>query len=445
MGELERADPISRQEAYTREQRIKVGVVKRINPETQTMEVQLAGVGNLVTVRLNNPATLFGLGVRMMPIENITRVLVYVSVAGDYTHIGYALEGTENFIDNRQSSKNAPSGSNILLQRYLEPGEIEMVGMTGNEIFLPKEGSIYIKSQFGDYLLLDNFESTFRGSFSNLSFEMDEITLRSGNIIRSVKENTAEENTTEDEYIVGVDSYAKKESDLTEEELERAQPLKEFLIRVGTDIEDPSSIPTIGTFFLGSMYVDETGDENVTGGAGKSVNFKIQTASGGGLSINEDGSVFIMDVLGGDGTRFDSAASGETEGGEKSFRVGNNMLSIAADRITLIHESGSMLEIDNQKISLQHTSGRYVLLDADNGFFVGCPGAMASFQAKTFNVMASTTNFGMMPVDSLLSALITAATFDTHFHAGPVGPPVVPWTPLVMGGVMTVSGINVSV
>src|SRR5271157_1227796 len=92
---LTRSDAVLREASYTRDQQFFWGVVKSVDNEKQKMDVQLAGSEVTVTVEINNNFTAFGNGVRVMPVPDITHVVVARGTTGICRHVGYYLEGVE--------------------------------------------------------------------------------------------------------------------------------------------------------------------------------------------------------------------------------------------------------------------------------------------------------------------------------------------------------------
>jgi hypothetical protein len=421
------------------DEKVSWGTVTKVDPELNEIQVQLGGTGSSglsIKVKLNNHFTSFGSGLRVMPMANVTNVLVYQDTGNDWVHFGYMIEGIDSLMDNKEGTKQG--STSLLVNRYLEEGEVQLVGYTGNELLFAKNGDVLIQDSNGSYVLLDAQTATFETSAANVKFDLDKVRIRSGNARRPVKEDTYE-----DEYMYTVDGATKKESDLTDDERDSAVTITEFNLQVGTlpgdnGVDDPKLSPTVGELVMASTVVREDGTP--VGVAGKKVQFLLKMASGAGIAIDKDGSLFLIDRAGGDGTRFENGPTAE-----RSFRVGNNYIGVNADGVDIHHTSGASISLDaSGDVSITHKNGRSLNLDA-YGLLASFPGAEVKLMGKTVTMISPTVNFGMMPTDSLLAANLTSAFFDLHVHAGPVGPPVTLMTPLVLSGVLTVAGINVSI
>jgi len=415
--------------------RIFWGTVKEVDAEAQTMRVEVhlaSNTRNLYTVQINNMFCAEGAGIRIMPVRNATRVLLFRDFDNSWIHVGYVLENIKNITADRAGTKEA--STTVLLQRYLEEGETQILGITNNEILLSNDGSVLIKSQNGAFLRLENYTATLEGHFSSTRILSGNVQIRSGNVQRPVS------NVGTDEAVYVVDDEVKIESDIEDVNASKL-PLSEFTVQVGVSLSDPNTPPTVGTLSLGHRMIDNEGNEVAMSGNG--VQFKVELANGGGIGIDENGSFYILDRFGGDGTVFNSGADGE---GAKAFRVGGNFISVSAETgIELMTESGAMITLSKEGyISIKNKDGRSIELN-QKGAMLSLPEAEVTIQAKELKFAANTVHFGMMPTDNLLAARLFAAMYDVHTHAGPCGPVVIPITPLVNAGAVTVAGINVSI
>src|SRR5271157_1639492 len=245
-------------QSQNEQQTIRWGYVKQVDPENQTMNVQLSGSDTIVTVPINNNVTQYGQGIRIMPVVDVTRVLVERTVFGSYYHIGYLLEGVGNFTDNITGNK--PVTGHVLLQRYLEEGEVEIINSVNCELFLSKDGSVFIKSTFGDFIKLENYTSTIQMSSANLKAELDQVRIRAGNVKRPVNYNT-----TDDEHIVELDGELVKEEDVDVDKIDDATLIKEFSVQVGIvqdedrEYRDSLTSPPVAELHLSSKLINEEG------------------------------------------------------------------------------------------------------------------------------------------------------------------------------------------
>jgi len=422
------------------------GLVDKIDTQKQTMRVLVPNTPNAkpitIDVSIGNNVTNYGAGFRLMPFSGgRTGVYVYEDTGGKYHHIGYVLENIDSITDD--VTGEAQEISARVLIRNLEEGETQMTGAYGNEVFLPVDGSVLLKTQFGSYLKLDNYMSRLDGNFSNLKYETDGVRLRMGNVIRPTREDT-----TEDQYMVyGTDDIIKGADTL--EEGEEWEPLKEFTVQVGTladsennyvDYDDPFLSPLVGTFSMSDTYVRENGRGLFS--AGQSVKCYLRMASGGGFMITEDGSFHIMDFVNWSSIKFPSGGDPNIPP-ERSLRLRSSVMSVATindpsaeyeTEILLNHESGAQIELREGYVQLTEATGRYLLMDKF-GCTINVPDAAVSITAKDIMLLTDggSVSIGGLPTDGVIKATHSSMMFDTHIHAGPSGPPVPAfhWTPLI--------------
>jgi len=452
---LKRSDlPVIRKSSYAKEQQITYARVINVNSETQTMTVKIPSEGNRTEtgIPINNMVSSHGVGIRMMPIPGDSYVFLLKDVE-NYIHIGYYLEGIEDFTQNRKGSKT----SNILLQRYLESGEVQLLGLNNSEILLANDGSVLIKTGTNNFIKLEDYTSTLEGSFSNTKLEMDGTRIRSGNIRRPLKGSVHE-----DDYMVELEDGTVKPKSLLEEispgELESHRLMKEFLIQVGTvpgedgkdipfDQRDPeNSSPNVGWMSLATQVLDENGNPQKI--LGKKVHFMTRLSGGGGIAVTEDNSLYLLDYRGKNFTKF----SAGSESG-KSLRSGDkNFVSVSGPQgVELQHEDGASITLKgdndgNPEIIMTARNGQNITLNK-MGLTLNIDGGYITINGKEINFNAEKFTFGgalaAVTGDSLFKAKLTAAMIDVHFHAGPIGPPVVPLTPMVLTGMIASTGLNV--
>lgn len=411
------------------------GEVRSVDPEKQEMEVEISGGNAPIMERMpiNNMITNNGFGVRLMPIVNITKVLVYKDPSGAWFHIGYFLRNLGPMTSNSDGSNQ--SSTTLLLQRYLEGGEVQMIGLTGNEVLLANDGSVLIKNQFGAYIKLENYSSTLEGSFANLKFEMEDVVMRGGNVRRATK------TTLEDEQIFVSNDEIKKEQDIEDGESVTAIP--EFTIDVGVDSTSPTSSPSVGTISMAQRMINPDGTEDAVSGLG--INFKVNMDNGGGIAIGEDGSFYILDRNGGNTTRFESGSFTE---GDKSFRVGNNYVTISGQNgVEIAATGGANIELKpDGMIKIKAGDGRYIEFNSQGGL-LSFPGATLTIAAEDINLIYKNLTLGSGGGDSLIGLRkFAAAVYDLHVHAGPAGKPVLPMMAMLTNPALnpSVPGITVS-
>ena len=417
------------------------GLVDKVDTQKQVMQVLIPSNANakpqVINVPIGNSVTNYGSGFRMMPFSGgKTAVYVFEDTGGKYHHMGYVLDNIEKITDNLTG--DAQENSSTVLIRHLEEGEIQMSGAFGNEFFLSIDGSATIKTQFGSYLKIDNYMSRLDGNFANLKYEMDGVRLRMGNVIRPTRTDT-----TEDQFIIKDGTGTIKGSDKLSD-TDTWTPLKEFTVQVGTlqdsankytDYLNPYLSPTVGTFSMSDTFIKEDGTGLYSGGS--PVKCYLRMASGGGFMVTEDGSFAIMDYVNWSSIKFPA------ESPERSMRLRGSIISVAESsddeskfktEILMNHESGAQIEVREGYIQLTEATGRYVKLD-NFGLAITVPDASVSINAKDIqlSVDGGCVSIGGMPTDGVLKATQTSLMFDTHTHAGPVGPPLstFQWTPFL--------------
>lgn len=439
-------------------QRVVWGYVVNINKMKQTMTVLLEEEGEEIPdIPINNMMSQHGIGVRMIPVPNDT-IVILLKLNEDYIHIGYALQNLDKFTQDSSNSKK----TNVILQRYLDEGEVQLVGLSNNEVLLTTDGNVLIKAQNDTYIKLENISSTLEGHFANLKYEMDGVRIRAGNMRRPLKGAQKE-----DDYIVFANETEeiKKATDLEENEegeLEDHSYFKEFTVAVGTVIDpetgidkefdqrDPAgSSPQIGWLSLANKVVDETGKEFKL--EGQNVQFVVRTANGGGLAITEDNSLYLFDYSAGTPGGKNFTKFSTKEDSSKGIRTSdNNFIDVGNAGIKLFHNNANVeIKLDssgNPEISLNTGDGKGIVLNSF-GTLINATKGYATVEAKEFQVNAEKITFGGMKAavtgDSLLKAKQYVTEHDTHLHAGPAGPPTKPLMPFVLSGSLVATGVNV--
>lgn len=440
--------PILKHAAHRESHLIIMGAVTGVDSETQTMSVTIPDEGNRLMsgLPINNFISMHGVGIRTMPIPGDSFVLL-LRYGAHYTHIGYF---TEKIVDFTQDKKNSKV-SNILLQRYLESGEVQLLGLTKNEILLTNDGSILIKTAGNSYIKLDEYASTLEGYFDNMRYEMDGVRIRAGNTRRPLKGYGREE-----DYVVKTTAgEVKAESAIPDATVEPYTMLKEFTVQIGT-VQDTKGIdfpfnpldltnssPQVGWMSMATQVVDEQGTPLKL--QGQDVQFLIRTANGGGIAITADNSLYVLDY--GSKTNTDDLTmlnigknATKLSGGlgPKSLRSGdNNLISIAAEAVQIQHESGAMILMKKDangggEITLSGQSGQSVVVN-DMGVTVNASGTKGGYlhlmgEEIIFNAAKYTFSPALLPQqDQVLKANAFSTIYDNHTHAGPVGPPLTPW------------------
>lgn len=432
------------------------GYVVSIDKQKQQMMVKLQTTEQEVPVRINNHISRHGFGVRFIPVPRDT-IVILLKVNEDYLHIGYALENIEQYTQDSSNSKTTIG----LLQRYLDEGEVQLLGIGNNELLLSNDGSVLIKTQSNAYIKLEDISSTMEGHFANMKMEMDGVRVRAGNMRRPLKGAQRE-----DDYLVmkDEDGSVSKVTDLEEQdgELEDHSYMKEFTVQVGTIIDpetgidkkfdqrDPaSSSPQIGWFSLANKVVDETGEEYKL--EGKNVQFVLRTANGGGLAVTEDNSLYILDYSPGTsgGKNFTKFSSTKDS---KALRASeDNLIDLSDAGIRIFHKKANIdIKLDepdgDPEINISTGDGRGIILNK-MGIYLNASKSYVTIDAKEIQLNAESVTFGGMNAavtgDTVFKAKQTATELDMHTHAGPAGPPTQPLIPKVLAGSIVPDGFNV--
>lgn len=431
------------------------GEIVSVDTESQIMKVRIEEIQQTIPVTINNFFTTSGIGFKVMPVAR-NSIAILLRNGEKFWHIGYALDSANNITDDKKVLKS----TGLLLQRHLDEGEVQIVGATGNEILLNNDGHVLVKTKDGSFIKLDSNSDTFEGLFRNLKFEMDGVRIRAGHARRMKRAFTKEEV----DMVLDSSDEVKAASKLTKEELEDFIPINEFTVQVGINKDDDgldndfdqrspsSSSPSVGLMAMSNKVLNEKG--NPVKILGKDVVFVIRMSNGGGLAVTEDNSTYLLDYRGKNFTKFggggQSASAGETSDTEsKSLRAGdNNFIDVSKKGVRLQHESRTSLEIKSDQdekgeMILTNDTGRNITLNK-MGVSINMDGAYVSITGKEINLNAEKITLGG-PIaatagDVFFKAKLTAALFDTHVHAGPVGPPIVPWTPVVLSNTITTTG-----
>jgi len=421
------------------EDNIYIGIVDTVDTEKFTMKVIVPREPDekpeAYTVPIHNVMTNYGAGFKIMPLSGRTVINLRENYGGDYEHTGYTLDEIASITDSRSGEKQ--DSSTRLLHRNLNEGDVQVSGTFGSEVYLPADGSILLKSQLGAFLKLDNSFSRLEGSFANLKYETDGVRIRAGNTIRPTKTDT-----TEDQYIlIDGDGNTKGQDEITE--TDTYEVIKEFTVQVGTIagtnyVDDPDLSPSVGSFSITDRLIDEQGDAVLS--AAKNIECRLKMRSGGGFSITEDGAFYIDDFVNYSPIKFNNSA----ENAERSLRVRKSFISISttndddadySTEIKLRHESNSEIVLDNNgNVRLQDKTGRYFEIN-DYGVTMNMSEAMIYLLAKDISLISDGGDVcigsGIAPTEVILKGRLLASYYDVHVHAGPSGPPLVLWTPLI--------------
>jgi hypothetical protein len=412
------------------------GYVKSIDNEKQTMNVFIPSRNIVVPdIPINNNSSRHGIGVRVMPVPQDSTVLL-IRDGMKYFHFGYALEGIERFTDNSKSTKSTTS----ILQRYLESGEVQMLGIANNEVLLTNDGSVLIKTKDNSYVKLENYDSVLEANVANMKFNLDGVRIRAGNVRRPLKDGSR----SDDFLVMTEDGSIKAESDLVLNEngsFEDFTYLKEFFVNVGTIQDSDTSIdkpfvvkepntssPNVGFMSLANQVVGEDG--KVYKVNGQRVQFLVRMTNGGGIAITEDNSLYIMDFLNKNFTKFSSGLN------SKCLKASDtNLLEVADQAIRLDYKKATIdLKLDKDKspeittsIGLSNGVSRYTTINPF-GYKIDMTEAFINAIAKDIildysNTLTIGPGNASTSAEMLIRGLKLAGALDSHTHKGPIGPP----------------------
>lgn len=413
--------------------------VLSVDAANQTMKIQFPRTSaESDTIPIANQFVPAGQGFRFIPAVNGTHVIVY-NGPGVNRHLAYSLSNITDVSDDASGDKQEGNDTRILL-RYMDPGETQMLGLMGNEVFLSIDGDVLIKNQFNSQIKLNNYLSRYEGNYANLLHDMDRVRIRAGNIIRPTRIGT-----TDDQYMV-----ANSDGDIFGvDELESGDEytaLKEFTIQVGTE-PDPENkyrdfvnpipyldSPYTGIFSIADVIVRENGNGLFAGGEPVLAMLRVGTGdTAGGFEIGADGAFSIMDYSNFSATKFSST--------DKTLRIKQSYISVTESidsespfetEILIRHESNAGISLTDGNVVINERAGRNITLDP-YGIQLDASGALIKLQAQdiAFVPDGGCVSIGALPTDGVIKATYASVLFDTHTHAGPMGPPLPAfwWTP----------------
>lgn len=269
------------------------GTITGVNSEKQTIKVLFGDSHEEFEMPINQALSIGGAGIRFMPIPGQTKAIVH-SKNNINTHLGYFVDNAEAVTDSKTGKKQ----SGFLLQRYLEPGEIQFLGIGYNEIFFEKSGNIYIKSGSQQYILLNDIDSLFEVQAGTIKFELDEVRIRSGNIRRPINTITNEDdNVTKEsgnstvyykEFSVSVGTKQGDDTKDYQEQVPTAIDGSKYPGRVPVD-----QFPYDGFMSLASRVYNDRGTEEKV--FDKFLKYLLKFPVGISISVDEEGSFVIKD------------------------------------------------------------------------------------------------------------------------------------------------------
>ncbi len=466
-------------------------IVQSVNPETQTMTVEIERLDRRIVsnVPINQMLTLHGSGIRMMPTPKGTIALLYNNTGADgsFYHIGYLLR--KNDSQNITSDKQNTKQSKLILQQYLNPGEIQIMSISGSEIFLDDAGMILIKSGTGNFIRLSEFSQSIEMFSNDLDIQVENININAGRVKRVLAEDTAN------------DIIPKVQREVTNEgeDNETITTHTEFRVDIGTQYDIDTGVPTVnknedtnldqapttGTLAFASKVFNQEGEaEKLLQNIDTIINFLLKLPSKMHMGIDDLGNFYIVNektdsyfkfrtnlsTSEDDTTQLDFVTSGtafscnkekctiinrdkndqlmfgkDTDGNTQfSARTGDNIISCSnQEGLSLKDPSGSEIGFtDEGDIIIKHSSGRCLQLD-ENGLTVNMMGATVAILSRETSIIGN-LGLGGTTDDGVLPATVTAAQFDLHVHPGPAATPTPTWSNQVSSGTLQLSGLKAS-
>lgn len=420
------------------------GIVVKVDPEKQVMDVKVPGADNVTYsgIPINQACSPAGWGVRAIPIPHVTYVLLHHSVTYEkrFYHVGYFYPSLEATTQNRTNTKQGQ----LLFQRYLEPGEVQLVSLGQAELLLKNDGSVLVKAGSGNFLKLSEIYNTLEGSVSDVQLDNYRVHLSSGRTKRAT--------TPEESNIIEV---------LRDDD---SNPHIEFRVDVGSELDSDTGAPrtqkhptygydiypTVASLTVGSKVFDLKGEpETILKDNTTSLVTLFKTASGLKIGVDEEGSVYIVNSATDSHIKFtcnkdyqnnevidktevevhiNKSVTKITEYGELQYtntydKDGNNgQVNLTFSKkgemlLELSTDGGSSkntVEISEKAILLQDTKNNRITLDSQSGE-LHLEGSSGSLEKSVLGETLKTV------LEKLMDALIN------HNHptgVGPSGPPI---------------------
>lgn len=375
------------------------GVVTSVNPETQTMSVYLSHVKKeILDIPIWNTVTPSGAGIRFMPIPKETYIILAV-INGLYRHVGYILDDMSLVTDDSKSSKK----SGVLLQRFLEPGEIQVISKGQGEILLSNDGSILISSGVNSFIKLDSKNLALEALASTAKIDTSKVKIRSGIIKRP--------GTDTNRDVVVVDNN---------------NTLQEFTVSVGVTLGSDTGLPlvekdatthvslypTVATLSIADKVYNEA--STVEELNSKFLQGLLRFRSGISFNVDQDGTFTILDETNNNYIKWTVGVNGSNNLTSYEMKINDTYITVTSDNSYTIRNAHS---------TITSTSAGAVIVEGD---------ASITIQSGSANVQQTLLGNNTF---NYINNFITAI-FNAHVHptgVGPSGPP----TPLGVAPVET--------
>lgn len=382
------------------DQSIVWGLVKSVNPEAQTMSVFIENVNKEVpNISINNQVSVIGTGIRFMPVPKETKVLL-LPVRGKYHHIGYINVDSSSVTEDKKGTKK----SSILLQRYLEPGEVQLISRAQGEILLSNDGSVLIKSGFNSFVKLTSKTLSLDILANNTRMDFSRVRVRSG-----VMKRPDSTDTTRDILVL-------------DGEGEDKTTLQEFTVEVGTvlnanglvrtDKDETTNVtlyPNIGLFSIADKVYNENAELEELNT--KYLQGLLRFHTGLSFNIDEEGTFTLLDETNQNHIKFTVGVSNGAPLTTYELKINDTYISVGAE---------NDYTIKNAHSEISSTSDGTILVTGD---------AAITIQSGSTSVEPSVLG------DSLNSFLTTLINWlAAHTHGTGVGPSTAPVTASVLTG-----------
>jgi hypothetical protein len=472
-----------------------LGDITSVNPEKQTISgvIPMLNGKTFTDIAISNPFTLDGAGIKMMPTPNRSFALLYRDqlTEKEFYHIGYFI--SNDLSDVTSNSSNTKEG-NLFFQRFLDPGEVQIVSISQAEVFLAGDGSIHIKSGSGMFLRLNEYAQAIEGHANDLNVSLDGVRIDAGRVKRVLADDA--ETNNQPSVMRTITGEGDEEEVITH---------KEFTVSIGTVYDSETGAPTVdkdpdtdldtapttGTFSFASKVFNQEGEaEKLLAALNTAVNMLVKLPSKMHMGIDETGNFYIVNEQnesyfkfrvnltqeGTDTTEVSFKSAGmyvtandtkvsiidRNQNNQVTFgkdgegitefgcRIGNNVITMNdQDGVVLQQSTGSLIEMNAEGDMLfKHKNNRSMLIH-QYGLDLSFPDATITLTAKNINLMGSVATGGQAQ-EGLFAGQATAAFIeaghDSHSHAGPGATPAQPLNILAgyNGGSLKIAGVQMS-
>lgn len=434
-----------------------------VNSLNFSMKVKLRGEGGRVVenIKINQTLTQSSARAVFMPIPGQTYVILIKSSVDEtgFTHLGYytpvVAEATTDPFSLQEGS--------MVYQRSLNPGEFHVVSVGGTELYMPESGDFFVKNSKGYFIRFSAFMDNLEIHVPDVNIQSYSVNVKSGRVTRPSKSDL-------------IDDIKRRniQADPGSGTLEDKSPFVEYTIDVGTIYDSATSLPkgvSVGSLSLADRVFDVTGaNPTAYQGASAFLQFLLQMSSGLKVSVDEKGDLHVVSSK--DNTRltFGVGAAGSSDA-EITYTTSKSKLSIDANTFSFVNtalgyflrfnavspeESSLVIRIgDNtfvldsaQGLQISPASGGGITFSAEGGVtlndkaghivMLNDDGIIINGDKTNVNVFGNVLNVltknGLsvgdpnMAINGVLASTPTASAFDTHTHAGPGAPPLIPWS-----------------